>query len=258
LALLLVCGLAATGCRQLFGIDDTDVAGDGAPGDDAAEDGATGDGRRSDAGGDAMQPPVTPCSDTHVVCADFDTPTTGIDLFIESVAPGGTWQEQDDASATSPPSVLLAGVPAGGDLATSGGLRQFGGRRHVVVRASVHVAGLSALCEPFVVSLTTTVDAGVMLGLGVDGYELVTFGAGPPKTIQFGSVAPGVHEIELEVDCDMSRAIARANGATGALVDSQLGGLNEVRYVGAGVNVRAAHGPCTATIDNVVVDEVPP
>jgi hypothetical protein len=250
LALAAACVLAVGGCRQLFGIDDTTV------GDDAGDAALALDAARADAPPFDGTPVVSPCAASHLRCADFDAPGTGIGQFTPSVVNGGTWAEQVSAVATSPPRVLVAGIPAGSQAATAGGAVPFPAQRHVTARVWIDPPALSIACAPLVFTLFFDLDSGVSVGIGPDRYRIAAFGLGQdPVPVEFGTIGDDMHELVLELDLDENRATASTTSESATLLDPALGaGAQEARYVGVGVSMTQPHGACQVVFDDLVVD----
>jgi len=245
---LVACVLAVGGCRQVFGIEDTTVGAD-APGADAA-------------GPDAA-PELGSCVGSHLFCANFDHPTTGLVRFEQQLSAGSSLREEVSGFSVSSPSVLTAAVGTGTGSAYARGLGRFPGATRAIAIAWVNVPLLGLGCTPYVLQLADpTAAAGAGVFLAADGYHIVVFDStGTVSDSVFGSVVPGVHQIRLEVllQSPLATVTLTAPGTLFHVEAAELAvpGLS-LGEVAVGVSVLGDHGPCEVYVDDVVVDPVPP
>jgi hypothetical protein len=227
--------LAAAGCRQLFGIDDTTQAPDALV-------------------------PTGPCAASHLACADFDTDATGLAQFPTEVTPGGSLAEGASVIARSPPRVLIATNPAGPntDFAVLG-FTPAVPLRHLAATTSIVTPAQS--CEPFVLATYFGLPGsatlhGALLYRRAQGYSAFVFvDTAVVEHVVTAAVGDGMHRLALEVDFATASLIVRIDDEVQLFAEPLLA---DPGYVIAGVTLGlsygGAHPACEARFDDFVVD----
>jgi hypothetical protein len=238
--------VTAGGCRQLFGIDDTDVLADaGAP--DAPADGA-------------LSPQ---CTQDHVLCMDFDTTESGIDqLPLEMITGGASIGEDNDVGAPSLPRLLRATTAAGVAAESALRVQQYAPgvltTTHVTMWMWVSSPENMETCAPGVLAIVwgdqqmnvyrvaLLVDAGLQLVVDASGISQTD--TIPLPRDAWVSIELNIDPAQEEVKLDSVFGGASLT-APGFSIVPALPSL-----IGLGISVADDHGDCTIAVDNVVLD----
>jgi hypothetical protein len=234
--------LVATGCRQVFGIDDTEAVPDAAS-------------------TTAVDGPITGlCAVPHLLCADFDTPATGIARFQPSVTADGTVQEQDSVVAVSPPRLLVAGVAAGATasqaaiIATTSATAARS-RTTLWIEAPTQTTG----CDASVVTLYLAPDPamGYVALATVSGmFGLAVGVGGDQQTIAVGPIQPGFQQVTITVDTTAGQVITRAGSAAPVQLAHPGLAMSGALLLGAGFGIAVGdnHAACEVRFDDIIVN----
>jgi hypothetical protein len=238
---LVAWALAAAGCRQLFGIDDTAVAPDAAP--------------------DAFTVHGL-CATPHLVCADFDSPQTGLALFTQAIE-GGTVDEQASVFARSVPNVLVTALNAGSDTGTAVVGRPVAvPLARVSVRAWIGASGVSATCEPYVVSLALTspnpnAPNAILVQLASQTTRAVVAIDGSFLTLTTPPFGPTMRDVLLTVDLEQGALTLGLDDTGLSMTDALLVTDHRIEAISLGISVAGAHTACEVRFDDVLADPLP-
>lgn len=254
---LATAALAAGGCRQIFGIDDTHP--EGAP--DASEAEAV------DAGADASHAGSS-CTTNHLLCVDFDSDATGLALLPDQVIDqGGTLTEVMVSNAPTPPRVLRAQVGGGSGAGTAFASVQYdiGQLASSTISFELNAANAPGNpgCDELVFALAwadpgsmsaheaitvSTQNGSLLLGATVDGVAQVMMHPFPTGTWA---------SLSLLVDTRNGLVILLVDGSV-LMVQADLGATAmESSALGIGLSAATDHSDCQVSLDSLVVDRMP-
>jgi hypothetical protein len=238
----------AGGCRQLFGIDDTDVAADAVV--------MTPDAPRIDGTLPAD------CAGDHVLCMNFDTQATGIDQLPFEQANGmGDILESDAMDAPSPPRVLVASSPA--DSAIAGIFRAQQFSPDIVDSPSMAFwlrvsDSVMEDCNPGLLVLAWSLadpSYQVSLAVNADGLELRVDASGVSQVNGVLFERDQWIPVRLDVSLTTGKVTLETALGTTSIDAPELSDAQGMALLFAiGISVEAPHGDCAVEYDDFTLD----
>jgi hypothetical protein len=252
-----IAAFAAGGCRQLFGIDDTQAETDAGAGDDSP-DAVRVDGRAQTG---------SPCDQDHALCVDFDSQATGVALLPDVTTIGVATAEEIEASdAPSPPRILRAladpSSMTGGALV---GKTYLGGTLKsgtISFALRVPTPTMGQVCDPLVFALAWVMDMtpAMQIDVVIKESSFVLDIQSPAVTVE--NTIPFERDRWIDVDLTFDYVTSTVSAVAGSDSTStpapNLSAVaNDDAAVGIGVVATNDHGACTAELDNFVIDFAP-